>query len=177
MRILFKIVLYLATLIVILAAIAFVLPRNVEVARTITIRAPVAEIFPLVNDLRRHSWSPWVQIDPKAKFSYSGPDSGTGQKVNWQSDNESVGTGSQQIVESVANERIETALDFGPQGTATAGFDFAPDGQATKVTWRFKTDVGNNPMMRWMGLMFDSWIGAEYEKGLANLKAEVEGRS
>ena len=177
MRIIGKIILYLVALIVLLAAIAFVLPRNIEVARSITIRAPVAEVFPLVNDLRRHSWSPWVQIDPNAKFSYSGPDAGTGQKVNWQSENKNVGTGSQQIVESIPNERIETALDFGPQGTATAGFDFASEGQSTRVTWRFKTDAGNNPIMRWMGLMFDSWIGTEYEKGLANLKAEVEGQS
>ncbi|MGI9426807.1 MAG: SRPBCC family protein, partial [Hyphomicrobiaceae bacterium] len=95
-------------------------------------------------------------------------------KVQWQSDLDSVGTGSQEITESVADQRIETALDFGQQGTATAGFDFRPSGEATVVTWRFKTDVGNNPIMRWMGLMFDTWVGEQYEKGLANLKVEAE---
>lgn len=177
MRIIGKIVFYLIALVAILAAVAFVLPREVRIARSITIQAPVAEVFPLVNDLRKHTWSPWVQIDPTAKFTYSGPDAGTGQKVNWQSANEKVGTGSQKIVESVENQRIETALEFGPQGQATAGFDFEPTGQTTKVTWRFNTDTGYNPIMRWIGLMFDRWIGPEYEKGLANLKAQVESRS
>ena len=33
---------------------------------------------------------------------------------------------------------------------------------------------GNNPMMRWMGLMFDKWVGADYETGLASLKELAE---
>ncbi len=175
MRFLGKLVLYLAALIVILALAAFLLPREVTVSRSIAIKAPPAKIFPLVNDLRKQqSWSPWARKDPDMKVSYSGSASGKGQKMSWQSDKKDVGSGSQEIVESVADKRIETKLDFGEQGTAVAGFDFAPEGDATNVTWRFKTDVGNNPMMRWMGLMFDSWVGTEYEKGLQNLKAEVE---
>jgi hypothetical protein len=31
-----------------------------------------------------------------------------------------------------------------------------------------------NPMARWMGLMFDRWIGADYEAGLAKLKQVAE---
>ena len=177
MRFLVKLVMYLVAIIVVLAGISFLLPREVEVSRSVVINATAKEIFPLVNDLKRHSWSPWVQLDPNAKFSYSGPDAGVGQKVRWQSDDDNVGTGSQEITESITDKRIETALDFGAQGNATAGFDFDASDRATKVTWRFKTDVGNNPVARWFGLMFDTWIGAEYEKGLTNLKAEVEGQS
>jgi hypothetical protein len=29
-------------------------------------------------------------------------------------------------------------------------------------------------MMRWMGLMFDRWSGADYEDGLARLARQVE---
>ena len=177
MRFLVRLMMYLAAIIVVLAGISFLLPREIEVSRSIVINASAQEIFPLVNNLKRHRWSPWVQLDPNAEMKYSGPDGGVGQKVNWKSDNQNVGTGSQEITESVTDERIETALDFGAQGTAMAGFDFEPNDNATKVTWRFKTDVGNNPVSRWFGLMFDSWIGAEYEKGLSNLKSEVEGQS
>jgi hypothetical protein len=35
--------------------------------------------------------------------------------------------------------------------------------------------MGVNPVGRWMGLMMDRWVGADYERGLANLKALVEG--
>jgi hypothetical protein len=177
MRLIRKVFFFAVALAAVLAVLSFALPRQVTVSRDITIDAQASTIFPLVNDLRKHTWSPWVQLDPNAKFSYSGPDAGVGQKVRWQSDDDNVGTGSQEITESITDERIETALDFGAQGNATAGFDFEASDRATKVTWRFKTDVGNNPVARWFGLMFDTWIGAEYEKGLTNLKAEVEGQS
>ena len=43
----------------------------------------------------------------------------------------------------------------------------------TGVTWGFKTEL-KGAMERWFGLLFDRWIGADYEKGLAKLKALVE---
>jgi hypothetical protein len=42
------------------------------------------------------------------------------------------------------------------------------------VTWGFDCDLGTNPIMRYVGLMFDQWIGADYEKGLAKLKEVME---
>lgn len=174
MRFLRRVFYFVVALAAVLVVLSFALPRQVTVSREITINAAAEKVFPHVNDLSKHNWSPWVQIDPNAKFKYSGAPVGVGQKVEWQSELDNVGTGSQEIIESVANQRIETALDFGQHGTATAGFDFQPSGDATVVTWRFKTDVGNNPMMRWMGLMFDTWIGEQYEKGLTNLKAVAE---
>ena len=35
-------------------------------------------------------------------------------------------------------------------------------------------DLGNNPIARYVGLMFDKWIGGDYEKGLARLKQVME---
>lgn len=174
MRFIGRLFMFLIAAVVVLALVAFALPREITVSRAIAINAPAGKIFPLVNDLRKHSWSPWVQLDPNAKFSYSGPAQGKGQKVNWQSERQDVGTGSQEITASETDKLIETALDFGEHGTATAGFDFQQDGATTNVTWRFKTDAGNNPIKRWMGLMFDTWIGESYEKGLANLKELAE---
>ena len=45
------------------------------------------------------------------------------------------------------------------------------------MTWGFESDLGMNPMARWMGLMMDSLVGGDYEQGLANLKDLVEGQS
>src|SRR5690606_16939708 len=42
------------------------------------------------------------------------------------------------------------------------------------VTWSMQADMGNNPIGRWMGLMMDSIVGADYETGLASLKKLVE---
>lgn len=163
-------------IVAVLALASFLLPREVEVTRTATISAPPDEIFPHVNSLAKFSeWSPWSSIDPDMQVTYSGPEMGVGNKMEWQSEHPNVGNGAQEITAVVENERVETALDFGDMGTAMASFDLAKTSEGTEVTWGLKSDMGNNPIGRWMGLMMDKWVGADYEKGLASLKAKIEG--
>lgn len=177
MRFLLRVLIALVVVVAVLAAASFLLPREIAVARDITINAPPSAVFPHVNNLKKfEEWSPWAKIDPNVTFEYTGPEQGVGQKVSWSSDMPDVGTGSQEIVESVENQRVRTALDFGDHGTANAVFKLEPSGdEATKVVWGFTTDSGYNPMMRWMGLMMDKWVGEKYDEGLGNLKKMVEG--
>lgn len=53
-------------------------------------------------------------------------------------------------------------LDFGDMGKATATMTLATEGNGTKVTWGF--DTLNSTVERWFGLMFDHFIGPDYEK-------------
>ena len=92
----------------------------------------------------------------------------------WTSEHPQVGTGSQEIIESETNELVRTRLDFGAQGEAYASFNLLPEATATTVVWGFTTDFGMDLVGRYMGVMFDSWIGADYEEGLANLKKIAE---
>ena len=177
MRFLKKLILGLLLVVAAMAAISFVLPRDVAVSRSIAINAPPEAVFPYINDLKKFSeWSPWSKIDPNAKFEYTGPASGVGQKVSWASSDREVGTGSQEIIESVDNQMIRTALDFGADGKANATLHLKPAGNGTEVTWGFSFDTGYNPISRWMGLMFDNWVGTQYEKGLVDLKKLVESQ-
>ena len=175
MRILKRIVAAILVVVILLVVVAFFLPRDVTVARSIEIDASPAVIYPLVADLRRAAeWSPWLELDPDSEITFTGPADGVGQTMSWKSDHPNVGSGAQSITMLEPDRKVETALDFGDQGTATASFDLEPEGSATKVRWGFKTDLGFNPVARYFGLMFDQWIGADYEKGLANLKAVAE---
>lgn len=160
-----------------LIIIAFVLPRNVSVDRSIVINAKPEVIFPYINNQKNgEQWSPWLSRDPEAKVTYSGPDAGVGSKMEWASDHKGVGNGSATIIKSTENQSIETALDFGSEGAATAFFTLSPEGEGTNVTWGFTTDMGMNPMGRWMGLMMDKWVGGDYEQGLNNLKTLIESQ-
>lgn len=177
MKFIKRILVTLLVLIVVLVGVSYLLPGKAEVSRSITINAPADAIFPYVNSMQEtEKWSPWLSRDPETQLSYSGPESGVGNTLNWSSDNPQVGVGSQEIIESVDNQTVKTALDFGPMGTATALFDLQPEGGETQVTWGFESDLGMNPMSRWMGLMMDNWVGGDYERGLENLKALVEGQ-
>jgi hypothetical protein len=158
-----------------LTIIAFILPRVVTVERSVVINATPDKIFPYLNIMRNGElWSPWLKRDPEAELIYTGPGGGVGSKMEWRSDNKNVGNGTATITESVENKGIKTALNFGSQGTANAWFNLNPQDQSTEVFWGFDTDMGMNPISRWMGLMMDKWVGEDYALGLANLKELVE---
>jgi Polyketide cyclase / dehydrase and lipid transport len=160
--------------VVLLVVVGLVLPRQVHVERSIVINAPQAQLFDALNGFKRfNEFSPWAALDPQTQYSYSGPESGVGARMNWISTNEDVGSGTNEIVESTPSELIRTRLDFGGQ-LAEATFRFEPADGGTRVTWGFDCDTGNNPIMRYVGLMLDDWIGADYEKGLAKLKEVME---
>jgi uncharacterized protein YndB with AHSA1/START domain len=173
-----RIVFGIIAIVAVLVVISFFLPSQAHVARSITIDAPPEQVYPYVSSLRRTSeWSPWVARDPGMVQTYSGPDEGVGQKVEWQSENPEVGTGSQTVTASEANRHVGLALDFGDMGTADAGFDLAPAGAGTQVTWTFDTELGMNPIKRYFGLMMDHFLGSDYEAGLSALKALVESNA
>ena len=166
---------FVVVLVLVVVVGGYLLPREVQVVRSVEIQAAPEVVFPHVNSLKAtEKWSPWLDIDPNVQTTFTGPDAGVGARLEWASAHPQVGSGHQEIVASEKDTRVETALDFGEMGLAKAEFLLAAQGEATQVTWTLNTDMGSNPAMRWMGLMMDSWVGADYEKGLANLKTLVE---
>lgn len=171
-RLLFRVLLILLILLVV---IGFLLPSAAQLERSILIQAPAAEIFPRLNGMRAfHAWSPWTGIDPDTIYRFEGPEQGVGSRMTWASGNAQVGRGSQEITESVPEQRIETRLEFGDKGNGTATFLLEPEGPATRVRWQFSTVFGWDLFGRYVGLMLDSMIGTSYTKGLKTLKSSVE---
>ena len=171
-RLVFRVLL---ALLILLAVIGLLLPSSAEVERSIVIDAPAGKIFPHVNSMRAfHAWSPWSEIDPNTNYQFDGPEQGVGSRMAWQSGDNRVGRGSQEIVNSMANQRVDTRLQFGDQGGGNATFLLEPEGSSTRVRWQFTTGFGWDLFGRYVGLMLDSMIGASYEKGLAELKHRVE---
>ena len=177
MRILKRLFIGLAAIIALLAIVGMVLPREVSVSRSVLINAPSGMIFPHINNLKAgEAWSPWLNRDPEAVVTYGEVAEGEGATMTWASEHPQVGSGSSEITEVLPNEVIAVALDFGDMGSADATWHLEEiDGGATEVTWGFTTDMGAGPVGRWMGLMMDRWVGADYQQGLENLKALVEG--
>jgi effector-binding domain-containing protein len=170
-----KIAIVILALLVLLVVASFFLPRRVHVERSVTVGAPPSTIFTLVNSFKRfNEWSPWAEKDPKASYTFSGPRAGVGAKMAWVGDPKTVKSGSQEIVESRPHTLVRNRLEFAGEGPSDATMTLQPEGTATKVTWALDTDLGWNPVARYLGLLFDRWVGPDYEKGLANLKALSE---
>ncbi len=175
MQILKKLLIGLLALVVLLVVVGLLLPGSTHVERSIVISAPQSTVFALVNGFARfNEWSPWAKIDPQTQYTYDGPAQGVGAHQGWQSDHRDVGSGSQTITASEPYSRVESDLDFGPQGTAQAFFDLTPEGDAVNVTWGFDTSFGMNLVGRYFGLMMDGFLGPQYEEGLAGLKSLAE---
>ncbi len=164
--------------VVVVLAIAYILPGQVRVERATVIEAPPADVFKLVNGFEHfNQWSPWYERDPEGDYQVEGPATGVGARMIWASEKPDVGKGSQEIVESVEDRLVRTKLDFGEMGDANAFFEIEPSGEHTKIVWGFDTDLGLNPVSRYFGLMFERWIGPDYESGLAKLKTLAEEQS
>lgn len=156
----------------------FLLPSEQFVSRSVVVEADQTEVFALVNNYRQFNrWSPWAAKDPDTKYEFSGPDSGVGAKMSWQSENPNVGSGSQEIIEVEPGSRVRTRLTFeGFDSASYATFRLEPADTGTRVTWEFEANL-DSLIGRYMGLMMDKWVGADYEQGLARLKeiAEADG--
>lgn len=175
MRILKVIGITLLIVIVLLVGVAFLLPRNITVERSIVVKADPALVFEQINHLPNWvHWSPWYKLDTLVKMTYSDPPSGTGSWYEWSSEVKNVGKGKLSITKSIPNDTILTELLFMEQGAAMGGFTFTGQDSGTLVKWFIQSDLGNNPIARYFGLFMDKMLGKDFEQGLEALKTYVE---
>jgi len=146
------------------------------VTRSTTINAPAADIYGRIVDLANwESWSPWEGLDPEMEKTYGDSTEGPGATYSW-SGNRKVGSGSMKITDVATDERVNLDLSFLKPFKAEnkTWFDLAADGDSTNVTW---TMTGAKTLMvKFMSLFssMDKMVGKDFEKGLAQLKAEAE---
>jgi effector-binding domain-containing protein len=94
--------------------------------------------------------------------------------MEWASEDKNVGKGSQEITAADPFREVKAHLDFGPQGVAESFFRLQPQEGTTLVTWGFDTSFEGSFVGRYFGLFMDSFVGKDYERGLAKLKAVAE---
>jgi len=166
----------LVVLILILVVFIATRPAEFRISRSTRMNATPLDVFAQVNDFHKwQEWSPWAELDPNAKATFSGAESGVGAGFAW-AGNKEVGEGSMAITESRPGEVVRIRLDFlkPMKATNTAEFTFTPDGDQTVVTWSmFGT---NNFMGKAVNLVIDceKMVGDQFDKGLASMKAIVE---
>jgi hypothetical protein len=147
-----------------------------EVSRSTTIRADPARVHDLINDFHEWTaWSPWEDVDPQLRRTYSGPSSGVGAHYAWKV-NRKAGEGSMEIT-GCGPERIEIELAFMKpmRNTQQVEFVLTPAGSRTDVTWRMSGQVEGVVMSLFTKVMpMDRLVGRDFERGLTRLKAVAE---
>ncbi|HEV2320826.1 MAG TPA: SRPBCC family protein [Gammaproteobacteria bacterium] len=152
-------------------------PDYATVARGIRIQATAQAVFPFLNDLRLFgAWSPYEQLDPAARRRFSAVTRGTGAVYEWDG-NHKLGSGRLEIIDSAPAKRVILELDFFRPFKANSLVEFSlrPVSGGTEVRWEMD---GPRPFFVKLVSLFldlDAIQGREFDKGLAALKAPVEG--
>lgn len=177
-----KILKKLGFLLLTLVALFFIIPLFVDgeysVRKTVEINKPKEEVFDYVKYLKnQNEYSVWAQMDPNMKNSYKGEDGEVGFISSWESEDENVGVGEQEIVAIEDGKKISYELRFKePFEAKDDAFitTTAINANKTKVTWGFdgKMDYPMNIFMLFMDM--EGMLGPDLQKGLDNMKLNLE---
>lgn len=151
-------------------------PKTYHVERSVVIDASPDSVYPYIQDFREWSkWSSWAESDPDQKVEVTGEPGKPGHSQAW--DGPKNGKGTMTIDSASPNAFVSMELNFEvPQPMkATSKLELEAIGNGTKVIWHNEGDL-DYPIGRYVGIFLDGMIGQDFEKGLAKLKASVEGK-
>ena len=146
------------------------------VERSTRIDAPPARVYAQIANFRQWpKWSPWEDVDPNLQRTYSGAESGLGAVYAW-SGNRKAGQGRMEITEADEPSLVRIDLVFEKPWKARndTSFVIRPEGLGSHVTWSM---TGQRTLItKAMGVFksMDKFLGPDFEKGLARLKATAE---
>jgi uncharacterized protein YndB with AHSA1/START domain len=174
MQLLKRLLIGLAALILILIAVAYMMPNHYGVIRSIKINTSPDKIYPLIATPKEwKKWSVWNQRDPNMEMLYSGPEMGAGAAWDWKSKSE--GNGGMKFTKVAANQVINYELYFEGMGKPSTGtLTLEPEGTTTKVTWSMLGSSEGNFMMKLFVPFMDKMVGPDFDSGLQNLKLIAE---
>jgi len=171
-----QLLLVVVAILAIIALRAAFIPGNFRVERSITVQAPPAKIFPLLNDFQHFAqWSPWEKLDPAMAKQISTPSAGTGAVYEWRG-NSKAGSGRMEILLSKPADSVRVKLDFlAPiKSHNITDYTLTPAGSATTVTWAMHGPSTFPSKVMQVFVSMDKLVGGDFERGLSSLKAIAE---
>jgi len=158
--------------------VAILAPKDYEVIRSVEINQPNELVFEYIKMLKNQDdFATWVEKDPNTKKSYRGVDGTVGFVSRWESDHEDVGVGEQEIIKIEEGKRIDYELRFETPWESTSPAWLSTESinaQTTKVEWGFAGHMSIPMNMMLLFMDMDEILGNDLEKGLNNLKANLE---
>lgn len=171
----------LVIVVLLFIGIGVFLPAKRSVSHEVETNRPMSTINDLLAGFTRFKdWNALINHDPRMQLSVSGPESGVGAKLEFNSREAQVGQGSWEVVEFEPGERIVYALHDEHMGeNKKMTFTFERTGQRNqnvKITQRYTVDYGWNLIGRYAGLYVTDNVGDDIKRGLtkfSNLLATI----
>ncbi|QIL21097.1 SRPBCC family protein [Thermomonas sp. HDW16] len=171
---LLEILISLAIVLGLFLVVALVLPSKRHLVEKIETNRKLTIVFDSLNGVRRFKdWNPLVLRDPRVQFSYSGPDSGVGARLDYVSKEEELGKGSWEITESVPREKISYKIDNPERGSnKRTSFTFKPTGRNNRnveISQTYDVEYGWNLLGRYAGMYVSRHVGDDMKMGLGRI--------
>ncbi|MBL1220438.1 SRPBCC family protein [Chryseobacterium sp. L7] len=174
MKILKKIIIVLASVLLLWMLVAAFISGDCVYEKSISINASPEKVWQQTNSLKAmDQWSPWNDLDPGMKKDWTGTTGQAGEKVCWDSQKDAAGKGCQEVKKvDTAGKRIDTQLLFLTpyKSEADAYVKIVPEGSGSKATWGFTSKIPYPFTVMKLFMNLEDAIGKDYQKGLSRLK-------
>lgn len=178
MKFLKKLLIFIVSLVALVLIAALFIDGNYSVKREVSIDRNSEEVFDYLRYLKnQEEYSVWAMRDPDMNRTYTGEDGQVGFISAWDSKDEELGTGEQEIVKIEDGNRIDFELRFKKPFEATHNVYLLTETtneKITKVTWGFEGKMSYPWNFTILFMNFDDMLGPDLEEGLANLKELLE---
>ncbi len=154
--------------------IGLFLPAKRSVSHSVETNRPMSTVTDILSGFARfRDWNGLINRDPKMALTISGPELGVGARLDFASQQGSVGSGSWEVIEVIPGEKVVYSLDVPGRGQdKRMTFRFERTGQRNqnvKITQRYTVDYGWNLLGRFAGLYVTREIGDDMKRGLEKL--------
>lgn len=178
MKILKSILLAVAALVAITLVVALFIDQDYHVEREIVINQPKEKVFNYVKYLKNQdNYSKWATMDSEMKKTYTGTDGTVGFVSRWESTNEEVGVGEQEIKGITEGEKLDFELRFYEPFEATDKAFMTTESlsdNSTKVKWGFNGKMAYPMNLMLLFINMEEMLGNDLQQGLDNLKTVLE---
>jgi len=141
MKLLKKILIGLLVFIVLLLVLAYFLPRELEISVSEKVDAPAKYAYNILNDFKNQEvWDPWLAKDSTMTFTYGEKTLGEGAYLDYSSD--TYGSARTTRTTTVQDDKILLISESEDNGGASMSYSFEPDGDNSKLTWEFNSEIG-----------------------------------
>jgi len=151
---------------------AAILPSDINIKQSVSIKAPIGVVYNQINDLHNwNNWSPWK--DSTLSSVFKGEAKGVGAQVVWTDEKE--GESTLTITESKHFSSIKTIIEVPNQNhKAEMNFIFTENDNKVTVDWERNIHDLSFPFGRFVGWMLQKGYEHNFALGLKHLKSYIE---
>jgi hypothetical protein len=157
--------------------VGVVLPSHGHVEKSVEVSHNIRHIYDTLLNFRRfNEWGAPRAVDPKIRYTLSGPASGPGAKLNWMSTEPKLGNGSYEIASGDQDAKIVWTVNSewkGENKHYTITLEPQSNARLTKIRWAYDVDYGWDLIARYSGLYLHGDPAQQIQINLQNFQSLI----